>query len=46
MITLIVDRYSELFRLDQLHKELSTHRVFYGFIEGGYDFAPTFKVRP
>jgi hypothetical protein len=37
-------RFSELFQMDQLRKEMEARRVFLGFTEGQLTFAPTFKV--
>mmetsp|Transcript_19624 Transcript_19624/g.29285 ORF Transcript_19624/g.29285 Transcript_19624/m.29285 type:complete len:524 (+) Transcript_19624:295-1866(+) len=37
-------KLEELFAVDQLTKEMRENRVFCGFKEGFYNFAPTFKV--
>lgn len=39
-------RYSDLFQYDQLTREIKEKRAFVGFVEGTYDFIPTFKVHP
>lgn len=36
--------YAELFKYDQLAREMKEKRVFIGFREGQCNFAPTFKV--